>query len=411
MYSAKDIPTTFSLIYWRPTLKISNTFFCFIIAGMISFVALSIDTLLPAYTEIKNKFLINDRDLHWIITALFLGFSLGQILFGPVSDRIGRKNSVLLGVSIYWLGCFICLLSNTYTIFVLGRFIQGFGIGGPRVVSQAICRDLFSGNRLASINSFIMSIFILVPIVAPLLGQGILFFFYWKYIIVFFILFSLITTSFLLVNVEETLKEKRRISLFAIIKHFKEVLSNLTSMIYITCLGLLLGGLLTFINICQPLYFNYFDVGSRFPLYFALIASMLGLSSYLNSRYVGQFSAVKLAKTFSLLLMIWTSINLIYQINNLSFNLTWFSIFIMVSFSFFGFIFGNLNALAINPFGHIAGYASSVIGALSTFIALIVSGSASTFFDGTPIVVIMTLSICATLTFFLLFTQKLYEKK
>ena len=173
----------------------------------------------------------------------------------------------------------------------------------------------------------------------------------------------------------------------------------------------LLGGLLTFINICQPLYFNYFDVGSRFPLYFALIASMLGLSSYLNSRYVGQFSAVKLAKTFSLLLMIWTSINLIYQINNLSFNLTWFSIFIMVSFSFFGFIFGNLNALAINPFGHIAGYASSVIGALSTFIALIVSGSASTFFDGTPIVVIMTLSICAILTFLLLFTQKLYEKK
>ena len=192
MYSATDIPTTFSLIYWRQTLKISNTFFCFIIAGMISFVALSIDTLLPAYTEIKNKFLISDHQLHWVITALFFGFSLGQILFGPVSDRIGRKNSVLLGVSIYWLGCFICLFSNSYMIFVLGRFIQGFGIGGPRVVSQAICRDLFSGNRLASINSFIMSIFILVPIVAPLLGQGILFFFYWKYIIVFFILFSLL---------------------------------------------------------------------------------------------------------------------------------------------------------------------------------------------------------------------------
>ena len=112
MYSAIDIPTTFSLIYWRPTLKISNTFFCFIIAGMISFVALSIDTLLPAYTEIKNKFLISDHQLHWVITALFFGFSLGQILFGPVSDRIGRKNSVLLGVSIYWLGCFICLFTS-----------------------------------------------------------------------------------------------------------------------------------------------------------------------------------------------------------------------------------------------------------------------------------------------------------
>ena len=102
---------------------------------MISLVALTIDTLLPAYTEIKNKFQIVDSQLHWIITALFFGFSLGQILFGPVSDRIGRKNSVLLGVGIYWIGCIVCLASNSYMIFVIGRFIQGFGIGGPRVVS------------------------------------------------------------------------------------------------------------------------------------------------------------------------------------------------------------------------------------------------------------------------------------
>ena len=373
---------------------------------MISFVALTIDTLLPAYTEIKNEFLIVDSQLHWIITALFLGFSLGQISFGPVSDRIGRKNSVLLGVSIYWLGCFVCLISNSYTMFVVGRFIQGFGIGGPRIVSQAICRDLFSGNKLASINSFIMSIFILVPVIAPLIGQSILFFLYWKFIIFFFILFSLATTSFLIINVDETLKEAKKINIINIIKHFKEVLSNVNAMIYIACLGLLLGGLLTFINICQPLYYNYFDVGTNFPIFFALIASMLGLSSYLNSKYVWQFGAGKLALVFSLLLMIWTLIHFTYQINYLSLNLVWFSTFIMISFSFFGFIFGNLNALAINPFGHIAGYASSIIGALSTFVALVVSGSSASYFDGTPDVVVFTLSICSILTFALLFFQK-----
>ena len=373
---------------------------------MISFVALTIDTLLPAYTEIKNKFLIVDSQLHWIITALFFGFSLGQILFGPVSDRIGRKNSVLLGVSIYWIGCLVCLVSNSYMIFVIGRFIQGFGIGGPRVVSQAICRDLFNGNRLASVNSFIMSIFILVPVVAPLIGQSILFFLYWKFIILFFILFSLITTSFLIINVEETLKETKKINFFNIMKYFKEVLSNKSTLIYIVCLGLLLGGLLTFINICQPLYFNYFEVGSKFPLYFALIASMLGLSSYLNSKYVWRFGAGKLTFAFSLLLMSWTLVNFVFQNNYFSSNLVWFSIFIMISFSFFGFIFGNLNALAINPFGHIAGYASSIIGALSTFIALVVSGLGSTFFDGTPHVVVVTLSLCSVLTFALLFTRR-----
>ena len=378
---------------------------------MISFVALTIDTLLPAYTIIKREFLIVDTQLHWIITALFLGFSLGQILFGPVSDRIGRKNSVLLGVGIYWIGCLVCLVSNTYLIFVLGRFIQGFGIGGPRVVSQAICRDLFNGNKLASINSFIMSIFILVPVVAPLIGQGILFLFYWKYIIAFFILFSLVTTSVLMVNIEETLKEPQKINFVNILKNFKEVLKNLNSMIYIVCLGLLLGGLLTFINICQPLYLNYFDMGSKFPLFFALIASMLGLSSYLNSKYVWQFGAGKIALSFSLMLMIWTLITLAFQINYFSLNLVWFSIFIMISFSFFGFIFGNLNALAINPFGHIAGYASSIIGSLSTLIAIVVSGTSTTFFDGSPDIVIFTLSTCSILTFILLLFQRYFAAK
>jgi len=302
-------------------------------------------------------------------------------------------------------------VSDTYLIFVLGRFIQGFGIGGPRVVSQAICRDLFNGNKLASINSFIMSIFILVPVVAPLIGQGILFLFYWKYIIAFFILFSLVTTSFLIMNIEETLKEPQKINFNNIFKHFKEVLRNLNSMIYIVCLGLLLGGLLTFINICQPLYLHYFDIGSKFPLFFALIASMLGLSSYLNSKYVWQFGAGKIAISFSLLLMIWTFINLVFQTNYFSLNLVWFSIFIMISFSFFGFIFGNLNALAITPFGHIAGYASSIIGSLSTLIALVVSGTSAAFFDGSPDIVIFTLSTCSLLTFLLLSLQKYFSAK
>ena len=135
---------------------------------MISFVALTIDTLLPAYGEIKVYYDVEDAQLHWIITCLFIGFSFGQIIFGPLSDRLGRQNSIIIGVSIYIVGCIICLTSSSYTFFVIGRLIQGLGIGGPRVVSQAICRDLFSGNKLASINSFIMSIFILIPIVAPL---------------------------------------------------------------------------------------------------------------------------------------------------------------------------------------------------------------------------------------------------
>ena len=179
-----------------------------------------------------------------------------------------------------------------------------------------------------------MSIFILVPVVAPLIGQGILFLFYWKYIIAFFILFSLMTTSLLIMNIEETLKEPQTINFVNILKHFKEVLRLKLYDLY-SLLRSSFRSLLTFINICQPLYLNYFDIGSTFPLFFALIASMLGLSSYFNSKYVWQFGAGKIALSFFLfLLMIWTLIALAFQVNYFSLNLVWFSIFIMISFSF-----------------------------------------------------------------------------
>ena len=369
---------------------------------MISFVALTIDTLLPAYGEIKVYYDVEDAQLHWIITCLFIGFSFGQIIFGPLSDRLGRQNSIIIGVSIYIVGCIICLTSSSYTFFVIGRLIQGLGIGGPRVVSQAICRDLFSGNKLASINSFIMSIFILVPIVAPLFGQTIMIFLSWKWIIIFFIIFSLATTLLLKIFVKETLIRKIDFNLVTIFRSFELVIKNTKSLLYIISLGTLLGGLLTFINICQPLYQDFFDLGLYFPLFFAAVASMLGLSSFLNSKLVIKVGAVKISLIFTTIFMIWCALNFLFNFFLIKEELLWFSIFIMASFFFFGLIFGNLNALALDPFGHMAGYASSVIGALSTIIAVTISGLATPAFDGTPTIVIYILSMCSITTFIML---------
>ncbi len=369
---------------------------------MISFVALTIDTLLPAYGEIKTYYDIEDAHLHWIITSLFIGFSFGQIIFGPLSDRLGRQNSIIIGVSIYLLGCIICLASSSYTSFVIGRLIQGLGIGGPRVVSQAICRDLYSGNKLASINSFIMSIFILVPIVAPLIGQTIMIILSWKSIILFFIVFSFTTTLLLKIFVKETLTRKIDFNFTTILRSFQAVMKNTKSLLYIISLGTLLGGLLTFINICQPVYQDFFDLGLYFPLFFAAIASMLGLSSFLNSNLVFKYGAVKISLFFSTIFMIWCIVNFLFNLSLINEELLWFSIFIMVNFFFFGFIFGNLNALALDPFGHMAGNASSVIGALSTILAVTISSLATSSFDGTPKIIIYIISICSITTFIIL---------
>lgn len=181
-------------------------------ALMMSLVALSIDGMLPALPAIRNDLVVvNENEIQLIIFFLFLGLSLGQIFYGPLSDTTGRKPVIYVGLMIFCFGCLLSIISSDLQIMLAGRLLQGLGLAVPRVISMAIIRDLFEGKAMARVMSFIIVVFILVPTVAPAIRQIILIFFNWKIIFVFFLFLGLVVLVWFTLRSQETLSPEKRV--------------------------------------------------------------------------------------------------------------------------------------------------------------------------------------------------------
>ncbi len=180
-------------------------------ALMTSLVALSIDGMLPALAAIgANLGAVSANQTQWVVTALLIGLAAGQLVYGPLSDSVGRKGPVQVGLVIFGVGCLLCIVASDFRTMLAGRLLQGLGVAGPRSVSIALIRDLHSGREMAKIMSLIMSVFILVPIMAPAVGQGILLVLNWRGIFGFFLLLSLVVSAWFALRQPETLPRERR---------------------------------------------------------------------------------------------------------------------------------------------------------------------------------------------------------
>ena len=166
-------------------------------ASLMALGAFSIDTILPSISYLKKDFNFLPQNSHWIITSVFLGIAIGQLVFGPVSDNIGRKKTALIGLIIFSIGCILSIISKDYFLFLITRFLQGLGSGAAVVVSRAMARDFFEGRKLAQIMSLVTTIFILVPVFAPSIGQIIISISNWKIIFVFMLFLSIILKLFI----------------------------------------------------------------------------------------------------------------------------------------------------------------------------------------------------------------------
>ena len=167
--------------------KLGFSEFVILIALIISLVALSIDAMLPALPEIASDLKFDSaNDAQFVISMLFVGMGFGQIIFGPLSDSIGRKPAINIGFIIFILGCLLSIFAQDFDDMMIGRFLQGFGAAGPRIVSIALVRDCYAGRQMARVMSFVMTIFILVPIIAPSIGQLIVIYSTWHLIFILF---------------------------------------------------------------------------------------------------------------------------------------------------------------------------------------------------------------------------------
>ncbi|MBT8433281.1 MAG: multidrug effflux MFS transporter [Gammaproteobacteria bacterium] len=361
--------------------------FIILIALIISLVALSIDSMLPALPEIAADLGVQQiNDSQYVISIFFAGMAFGQIFFGPLSDSIGRRPSIIAGFAVFALGCVLSIFASSFEQMLLGRFLQGLGASGPRIVSIALVRDQFKGREMARVMSFVMTVFILVPIFAPAVGQLILKLASWHWIFAMFLILVLVVVAWFWKRQPETLAAEKRIafSFARMLLGIQAVLRIRTALGYTLTMGFVFGAFLGYLSSSQQIFQVQYGLSDLFPLYFGILACAIGCASLLNARLVMRFGMRRLSR-IALLAICFLSIPffllaLIYDGHP---NLYLLMLYLLTVFFFFGILFGNLNAMAMEPLGHIAGLGSAVVGSVSTLISVFFGVLIANAYDGT----------------------------
>ncbi|NVJ90556.1 MAG: multidrug effflux MFS transporter [Methylocystaceae bacterium] len=361
--------------------------FIILMAILMSMVAMAIDAILPAFTAIGASYNVTDiSELQWLIGALFLGLALGQLFFGPLSDSIGRKPGIYAGICVYISGALLSAFAPSYDMMLLGRLLQGFGVAAPRTITIALVRDQYGGREMARIMSFVISVFVLMPAVAPALGALMLMYSTWESIFFMFVAQALVATLWMAWRQPETLpaSKRRPFSLMPVLQGAKEALCHRRSAGYMAVAGLAFACLISYLNVAKLMYLDIYAIDELFPAYFAVLALAIGAASLVNGKLVIKYGMRSLMQV-SLGFMIATSgLFLLFILNNEGHPpfVLFFAVMIIVFF-FMGILFGNANALAMEPMGHIAGVASSVIGSGTTLISMSVGTLIGHFYDQT----------------------------
>ena len=366
----------------------------------MSLVALAIDAMLPALGQIGADLgLTRDNDRQLVLTLLFAGLAVGQLFYGPVSDTFGRRAPILFGFGLFIVGSLIAIFAPTFDWLLVGRFLQGLGAAGPRIITVAIVRDGSAGREMARIMSLVMMVFILVPAVAPALGQIILLFAPWRGIFVALLLLAGATMAWFHIRQPETLSTDKRLpfSLIAIGGSFREVLTTRSAVVYTLAGGMIFGAFIGFLNTSQQILQELYGLGVRFPAYFAFLALTIGLSSFVNSRLVVRYGMRYLSRLALAVSVLASGVFLLiclYRHPDLHLTMVYLS----VTFFCTGILFGNLNSLAMEPLGHIAGMASSLIGSITTFISLGLGFVIGSAYNGTVIPVVAGFGVLGALS-------------
>ena len=348
--------------------------FVVLTALLMSLVALAIDMILPALPALAEEFSLAEQNhAQYVLSVVFLGMVAGKLLFGPLSDAWGRKPAIYLGLGCYVGGALVCFLAAEYWVFLLGRAIQGVGVAAPRVVCVALVRDQFKGREMAQIMSFIMMVFILVPAIAPALGQGILYLAQWRAILVVFMLTGVIGLAWFALRQPETLAidHRRPLALAGVLAATREVLGHPAALGYTLSIGFVFAGFVGYLISSQQVYDLIYGRGEQFPYYFGALALVIGSASTLNARLVLRHGMRKLSVLALLGICLFSGVAMLAEFaapEPLAFH--WFLLFCLTSFFCIGILFGNLNSMAMEPLGHIAGTGSAVVGAGSTIISV-----------------------------------------
>jgi DHA1 family bicyclomycin/chloramphenicol resistance-like MFS transporter len=373
--------------------------FVILLSLMMSLTALSIDAMLPALPQMAADLQVqgaNSRQL--VVSALFLGLAGGQLILGPLSDSIGRKPSIYAGLVVFITGSIISGSAVNFPMMLGGRLLQGIGVSGPRAVGLALVRDRYSGRAMARVMSFVMTVFILVPMIAPIFGQTLLLYSGWRTIFGAFILLALLTMIWFALRMPETLDPRNRapFSLRRIVSAIREILGIRPAIGFTVTAGLISGAHLGYLNSAQQIFQEQYQLGQLFPYMFALVALAIGVASFLNARLVMRFGMHLLVRRSLQVIVVLSLLALVpAQLLGVSMPLGLLVIYLLLVFFNVGILFGNQNALAMEPLGHMAGIGAAIVGSLATFISVPAGTLVGQSYNGTAVPLIAGTALLA----------------
>jgi DHA1 family bicyclomycin/chloramphenicol resistance-like MFS transporter len=356
--------------------------FIVLVATMMALTALAVDVMLPALPQIGEALgLQNANDRQTIIITYMFGFSAGQLVYGRLSDRYGRKRVLLVGMAIFIGSSLLASLAPDFATMLVARTLQGVGAAAPRVIAIALVRDRYAGREMARVMSFAMAVFIIIPVLAPTVGQGLLQVGSWRLVFDLLLVAGIIVALWSGLRLPETVTgaAAKPLPLGASIRFALETPQTIG---YAMAGGFAFGTVLAYVSSAQQVFVDVFHIGELFPLAFAATALMIAVASITNAMLVERMGMRRLSHMSLVSFIAISAVLVVLAVSGLA--SFWVFIGLMMPlFLLFGFMAPNFNALAMEPQGHNAGMASSVVGFVSTGIGALAGGITGHLFDDT----------------------------
>lgn len=370
--------------------------FVALMAALMAANALAIDSMLPALPQMAEALGIAEaNERQWIITAYLLGFGTAQIVYGTLSDRFGRRPVLLFGLVVYVAASIAAAFAGSFEAMMLARVVQGVGAAATRVLVVSIVRDCYSGRDMARVMSLAMIVFLAVPILAPSVGQAILWVAPWRWIFGVLTIFGALVMLWVVLSLRETQspEDRKPIEVATVVAAFRITLTTRLAVGYMLAMAFVLGGLFGFINSAQQVFVDVFHAPEWFTTIFALIALGMAAASLLNSRIVVRLGMRRVSHGALLAYIALTGIHALLALSGHE-SLWSFALFQAGAMFCFGLVAPNFGAMAMDPLGHVAGTASSVQGFVTTIGGALLGFFIGQHFDGTVVPITLGFALC-----------------
>jgi DHA1 family bicyclomycin/chloramphenicol resistance-like MFS transporter len=392
----------------REAAKIGFVEFVVLAAAMMSTQAIAIDAMLPAFPIIVRTLQIaNENHVQWIVTAYMVGLGCGQLFWGLISDRFGRRPILIGGLGLYVVAALLSGLAGSFHTLLAWRFVHGTAAASV-VVARSVIRDLYSGRHMARVMSLTFMVFLTVPILAPSLGQLILWMAPWRYIFIVCGIFAAFVCAWAVWRLPETLHPEYRLTLNRahIVNAVRLVAFNRGSLCYTLAMTVMFGGIMAYVGMVQQIFGEVFHRANLMPTMFALCATSMGVAAFLNSRIVERLGMRRISHTALLTYLVITGLHTVIAATGAE-QLWTFVAFQSATMACFALSISNFGAMAMDPVASVAGIGASLQGFVSTLGGALVGALIGRQFNGT-LLPLAAGSLCCGLAslLFVLFAEK-----